>query len=242
MTRFQAGYSLIEVMVATAIFGVVMTAAYSNLIVQMRTYATQRLLTETEQAARVAMRTMTDQIEMAGFGVPVATTPATATRIVTATPTEFSFWTKVNATHTYLTVAVAAGATSMPVAATTGLVVGQKVYVSDLNRWYVGTVQSIGETTATLTPGLTFAFSAGSLLTPVEQVTFKLVGTQLQRNGKPFIDNVKALTFAYDAATLSAIRQIAVTLSVQTRAIDAATQTRLVESLAVKSVPPNLAL
>jgi len=238
----QSGYSLVELMVATVVLSVVMAAAYGNLISQMRTYATERLLTETEDDARVAMRILTDQIEMAGFGVPIAATPSSATRIVTAAPTELSFWTKVTAAHTYLAAAAAVGATSIVVASATGLAKGQKIYVSDVNRWYLGTIQSISGSTVALNPTLTYAVGAGSLVTPVEQVTFKLVGTELQRNGKRFIKNVTGLTFAYDAVTPTAIRQITVTLSVQTRGVSATTRKRIHESLSVKAVPPNLAL
>jgi prepilin-type N-terminal cleavage/methylation domain-containing protein len=242
MTRGDRGYSLIEVMVTTVILSLVMAAAYSNLASQMRTHATQRMLTETMHDARTAVQIMADQIEMAGFGVPSATTPSAAPRLVTATATELSFWTKVNATHTYLSAAAAAGATSVTVVSATGLAGGASIYVSDPNRWYFGTVQSITGTTVRVTPALTYAFSAGALLTPVEHVTFTRVGNDLQRNGRRFVGNVIGLSFAYDSATLSAIRQITVTVSLQTRGNDPRTHRPISESLVARVVPANLAL
>jgi prepilin-type N-terminal cleavage/methylation domain-containing protein len=236
-----AGYSLIEVMVAATVLSLVMAAAYSNLADQMRTHATQRMLTETMHDARTALQVMADQIEMAGFGVPTATTPSAAARLVTATPAELSFWTKVTAAHSYLTTAAAAGTTSLDVVSATGISNGAAIYVSDADRWYFGAVQSVNGATVRVTPALTYAFGAGSLVTPVERVTFTRVGDELRRNSRRFIDNVTGLSFAYDSATLSAIRQITVTLTVETRGIDPRTHRVIAETLVARVVPRNLA-
>ena len=52
--RSQAGVSIVELMVATALLSIVMAAAYSNLIAQIRTHATQQLTTESMHDARTA--------------------------------------------------------------------------------------------------------------------------------------------------------------------------------------------
>jgi hypothetical protein len=185
---------------------------------------------------------MAEQVAMAGFGVPTATTPSAAAKLITATPAQLSFWTKVNATHTYLTAAAATNATSVAVLSAAGLKAGSSIYVTDNTDWYLGTVQSVTGTTLNISPPLTYNFAAGSQMTPVERVTFQLVGSNLQRNGKNFIGNVTGLNFAYDSATLSAIRRITITLSGQTRAVDASTRKKLSFSVTTQVAPANLSL
>ena len=238
--RAEAGFSIVELLVSTALLGLVMAAAYSNLIAQIRTHATQQLTTESMNDARMAMRIMSEQIEMAGFGVPLGTTPSAAPRLVTATPAKLAFWTKVTATHTYLTAAAAAGTSTINVVSTAGLKAGMSVYVSDTTRWYFGSIRTVSGNSLVLSSTLTYAFAAGSPVTPVEQVTFERVGDDLVRNGKSFIGNVTALSFTYDSTTLSAVRQITISLSVETRAIDLATRGRLPFSLTTRVAPPNL--
>jgi len=238
--RARAGLSMVELLVATALLGLVMAAAYSNLISQIRTHATQRLVTESMTDVRTAMRIMSEQIEMAGFGVPLATTPSSAARLVTATPTKLTFWTKVTATHTYLSAAAAAGTSTITVASATDFKAGMSIYVCDSTRWYFGSIRTVTGNSLLLSSTLTYAFAAGSPVTPVEQVTFERVGTDLKRNGKRFIGNVTALSFTYDSATLTAIRQITIALSVETRANDIATGRRLPFTLTTRVAPPNL--
>ncbi len=239
--RSVRGTSLLDVMVTTLLLSVVMAAAYSNLATQMRSHVAQTMTTETMNDVRMALRVMAEQVAMAGFGVPSATTPSAAAKLATATATQLSFWTKVSATHTYLTAVAAKNATSVTVTAVSGLRTGDSVYITDDSVWYFGTVQSAAGTTVTLSPPLTYNFAAGSQLTPVEQVSFQLAGTELQRNGKHFIGNVTGLTLAYDSTTLGAIRQITITLSGQTRAADPATGKRLAVSVTTRVTPANLA-
>lgn len=236
----QAGVSIVELMVATVLLSLIMAAAYSNLIAQVRTHATQQLTTESMHDARTAIRIMSDQIEMAGFGVPAATTPSAAARLVTATATKLTFWTKVTATHTYLAAAASAGTSTITVASATGLKAGMSLYVCDSSRWYFGSIRTVTGSSVSLASTLTYNFAAGAPVTPVEQVTFELVGTDLVRNGRRFIGNVTGLTLAYDSTTLADIRQITISLSVQTRAKDLLTRKRLPFTLTTRVAPPNL--
>lgn len=236
----RAGLSMVELLVATALLSLVMAAAYSNLIAQIRTHATQQLVTESMNDVRTAMRIMSEQIGMAGFGVPLATTPSAAARLVTAAPAKLTFWTKVPVTHTYLSAAAAAGTSTIGVVSAAGLKAGMSVYISDSTRWYFGSIRTVSGNTVLLSSTLAYSFAAGSPVTPVEQVTFELVGRDLMRNGKRFITNVTGLSFTYDSTTLSAIRQINISLSVETRANDLATRKRLPFTLTTRVAPPNL--
>jgi prepilin-type N-terminal cleavage/methylation domain-containing protein len=236
------GNSLMEVLVAILLLSLLMAAGYTSLFSQFRAYASQSMVSESLSDERTALRVMADQIWMAGYGVPTASTPSKAAELITATPTQLSFWSKSNAVHTYLTANALKNATSVTVLSNTGLKVGTSVYITDTTNWYFGTVQSVTGTSATVTPALTYAFLAGSQLTPVEQVTFTLVGNQLQRNGHRFIGNVTGLAFTYDSATLSAIRVITVQLTVQTRAAKPGTGTRVATTMTTRIAPPNLGL
>jgi hypothetical protein len=242
LERSNRGTSLVDVLVATTLLSLVMAAGYSNLATQMRMHAAQTMTTETMTDARNALQVMADQIGMAGFGVPTASTPSAAPELVTATSTQLSFWTKVNSTHTYLTAAALTNASSITVMSSTGLSAGMSIYVTDALVWYLGTVQGVSGNTLTISPVLTYNFVAGSTVTPVEQVTFQLVGDELRRNGKRFIDNVTGLTFSYDSATLSAIREITISLSAHTRAADASTGSTIPVTVTTRVTPPNLAL
>jgi Tfp pilus assembly protein PilW len=240
--RSTRGTSMIDLMVATVLLSLIMAAGYSSLAVQLRTQATQALTAATMNDLRTGLRVMKEQVAMAGFGVPTATTPSAAPKLITADPAQFSFWTKVNATHTYLTAAAATNATSLTVLSAAGLEAGTSIYVTDNTDWYSGTVQSVAGTTVAISPPLTYDFAAASQVTPVESVTFQLVGSALQRNGKDFIGNVTDLKFTYDADTLSAIRRITITLSGQTRAVDASTGKKISVSVTTKVAPTNLSL
>lgn len=236
------GTSMVDVIVAVALLSILMAASYGSLAMQLRTFGTQAMMSQSMNEARVAFQVMTDQVAMAGFGVPSATVPAATTKLVTATTTQLSFWTRVDAGHTYLSVAAPANASAVTVVSAAGLAAGTSVYITDTNRWYFGSVQQVSGTTVRLTPRLTYDFSAGSPLIPVERVTFEVLGNELRRNGHRFIDHVTDLTFAYDSATLSAIRRITMQLTVQTPAVDPATRQRQSVALTTQVTPPNLGL
>jgi type II secretory pathway pseudopilin PulG len=218
-----AGSSLIEMLVVLLLLGVILAVVHGSVIAQMRAYATQTVVAEGQFAARQALRVLSDQIAMAGFGIPIADKPSSVSALVTAAPTKLSFWTNVRAEHTFLTASALRDATTVTVLSTAALPPGTSVYISDSTNWYLGTVQKSGGTSVVLSPGLTYNLSAGSLVTPVEQVTFALQGDTLLRNGRAFIRNVRALAFTYDAEKLAAIRTITVRLTVETRSTDVST-------------------
>src|SRR5262249_42925230 len=144
--------------------------------------------------------------------------------------------------HTYLSAIALRNATTLSVLSAQGLTAGTAVYISDSSDWYSGTVQRTDGTTIVLSPALTYNFGAGSLVIPVEQVTFELIGTSLMRNGHTFIPNVSSLQFTYDSATLNAIRSIGIRLGVNTRSVDPNTSRPISVTVSTQVAPPNLAL
>lgn len=236
-----AGASLIEVLVAMTISSLCLAAVYGSLIVQARRHAAQAGMAETLHASRLAFETLTKQITNAGFGIPQPTSPSAAASIVAATPTRFTFWTNTGTHHSYLRTAVAAGGRTVSVVSADGIENGNSVYIADDNRWAVGTVQSVSGTSLQLAAGLASGFAAGSLVLPVEQVTFSLADGVLERNGHPLIRNVTDLRFTYDSTTLAAIRVITVGLTVKGRVPDVGGTHRSI-TLGARIAPPNLAL
>lgn len=236
------GATLVELMIALVLLGLIIAVAHGSVTAQMQAYSTQSMVAETQFAARSALKVLADQVAMAGFGVPIPTTPSDATSIVTAESSRLSFWTNIRSEHTFLSATAIRGATSVTVLSGTGLTAGTSVYISDASDWYLGTVQKAGETTIVLSPALTYNFAAGSLVTPVEQVTFELKGTTLMRNGRAFIPNVSTLQFTYDAEKLAAIRSIGIRLGLNTRAVAADTKRILSVTVATQVAPANLAL
>ena len=238
------GSSVIELMVTMVLLSLLMGAAYSSVIAQMRSHATQTLVSETMLAARSALSVLADQVELAGFGVPTANLPSTAPSLIRAEASRLSFWTNVTTTHTYLTAKARKNASLIKVVSAAGLATGSRVYITDTVDWYRGTVSSVDglSNTVHVTPALSYDFGEGSFVTPIEQVTFELVGNALQRNGRLFIPNVSQLRFTYDATDLRAIRVISIALDVQTRAADVNRGKKITVSVATEVAPPNLAL
>lgn len=245
--RAEHGQSLLETIMAMALLSIIMAAAYSSLITQMQTSAAQLQVSAAINNLCLAQRLIAEEIWIAGFGVPpnTATAPsAPPADIVTATANKFEFRTKLSTGHTYLTADAPVGATSLSVMSATNLPNGVTIYLTDTKEWYSGRVGTVSGNSVSISPALTMGFPMGSLVTPMDQVSFQAVNGQLQRNtpttSHPIINNVTALNFAYDSSTLTAIRKIDVDLSVQTEKPLATTHQRATFSLKASVTPPDL--
>ncbi len=67
----QRGLTLIELVVAMAVAGILMAAGYGIFLLQQKSYAVQDKVSETQQNARVAMNILARDLRMAGHGVPL---------------------------------------------------------------------------------------------------------------------------------------------------------------------------
>lgn len=72
--RSQRGFSLTELLITMALFGLIMTAMFSLYLNMQRTTYNQEDIVDTQQSLRVAMDAMARDIRMAGFIVPAGTT------------------------------------------------------------------------------------------------------------------------------------------------------------------------
>lgn len=241
-TTSACGTSLVEMLIATALLGILMAAAYGSLISQMRTHATQTMVSETMLAARSALAVLTAQIDAAGLGVPHATQPSTAAALITTEPQRLTFWADVPARHTYLATSAAKASTQLAVQSSAGLVAGSTIYIATSDNWQFATVVTVANNTLTIDTPLAYGFAAGSPIMPVERVTFELVKGALVRNGHAVIEHVRDLTFTYDAVKLDAIRVIGIRLTVETRSIDPRTGAPLPITVQTAVTPVNLSL
>jgi len=70
----EPGFTLIEIMIALAIAGILLVSIYNLYISQSRTYTVQEQVSDMQQNARIAMDIVSRHIRMAGFGQPSWTT------------------------------------------------------------------------------------------------------------------------------------------------------------------------
>jgi len=70
----QRGVSLLEILVALAITGVVTLAVFKTYITQHRHYLVQEDITDIQQNARAAIDEITKHVRMAGYGLPMTLT------------------------------------------------------------------------------------------------------------------------------------------------------------------------
>jgi len=242
VARRNTGISLIEVLVAISLLGLIMGAAYTGLISQVRAYAAQTMMAETMHTARTTLDILAEQIAMAGFGVPIAIAPSVAPVLLTIEPQRLSFWANASGARTYLGALAAKGDRSVSVLSTQEMTEGTSVYITDMTDWYFGEIAKADGTTLQITPKLSYNFTAGALVTPVQQITFELADGQLLRNGHVFVPDVQDLRFTYDADVSDQVTMIGIRLTLRTRAVDAGSGERLSVTVSTQVAPPNLTL
>jgi hypothetical protein len=187
------------------------------------------------------MNVLAAQITNAGFGVPTTSNPSSAASIIAAQPTRFSYWSSPATTHTYLAEPAVPGSRTVVVLSGSGIAPGTGLYIASASRWFLGTVQSVRSAVVQLDREFTHTFAAGSLVVPIEQVTFDLADGALRRNGRVLVPNVTNLTFTYDSAMPEQIRVITISLTMQVRGIDLGGVRRAL-TFGARVAPPNLAL
>lgn len=85
--RDESGLTLVEMLIAVAISGILVTAIYTAYVIQQKSYVVQEQVVDTQQNLRAAMIRMLDEIRQAGCD-PTGKADA---RILTATATRFRF-------------------------------------------------------------------------------------------------------------------------------------------------------
>jgi prepilin-type N-terminal cleavage/methylation domain-containing protein len=233
--RQNKGITLIELLVALAITGILLGAVYRTFIGQQKTYTSQEQVVDTQQNVRAGINRMMREIRMAGFG-------ASMVLPVTIGGQTFGPVNRDKPVAGALTIVSAMGSTTL-----TAIPDTNKITVSSLtdsqgnllfdtgNRKYVSiggvesyTITSIVGTTLTLGGNLTYNHAVGTPVFGIRAISYQkgtvdgkptlLRDENTGAGGQALADNIETLQFGYlDAngnptANMPDVRIVQVTL------------------------------
>jgi prepilin-type N-terminal cleavage/methylation domain-containing protein len=234
--RSSPGFTLLESLIASAIFSVVFIGLYTAFETSQRTYAAGVTQTDAQQNARVALEIMAQDLRLAGYGYP---TP-TLNKLTNAAPTTLTFWADVTNASTVLSAAVNAGATTFSVANAARISQGDIVYLINGAQQQALTVAAVNTGANTITvnnPGPTGAYPQGSQVGRPRAIGYSWnagncnTGTICKNDGggwQPFVGGVTGFALLYFdaadvdvatlpgglAANLANIRRISISVTV----------------------------
>jgi prepilin-type N-terminal cleavage/methylation domain-containing protein len=133
--RNARGFTLTELLITMAILGLVMAAVLGVQLTSSTMFLRGENQAEAQQAARAAML-MEEDLRMVGYGCPDlgCPTPPPAgaqEKFTAASVNSITFWADTLNVSTQLSAAVAAGATILPVVNASGIIVGDRIYLSN---------------------------------------------------------------------------------------------------------------
>jgi prepilin-type N-terminal cleavage/methylation domain-containing protein len=229
--RQNKGITLIELLVALAITGILLAGVYRTFIGQQKTYTSQEQVVDMQQNVRAGINRMMREIRMAGFG-------ASMVLPVTIGGQPFGPVNRDTPVAGALTIVSAMGSTTL-----TGIPATNQITVNSLtdsqgnllfdmgNRKYVSiggvesyTITSIVGTTLTLSGNLTYNHPVNTPVFGIRAISYQVAGGTLLRDentgagGQALADNIEALQFGYlDAngnptANMPDVRIVQVTL------------------------------
>ncbi|MFQ5533130.1 MAG: PilW family protein, partial [Candidatus Methylomirabilales bacterium] len=224
------GLTLVEILIATGIFLVLLFGIYSIFESSRTTHAAGDARVDVQQNARLAMEITATDLRLAGYGFPPG-----AGAITAATPTSISFWADLTNGSTILTSDVSPGDATLTVEDTGGIKVGDIIYLINGAQSEQLTVSVVGPGTNTVavTSGAVAAYPAGAQVTRPKLIAYSLNGGSVQKDDgegggvQPLADNVQTLQFRYFdesdveipagslAANLANIRRIRILVTVQ---------------------------
>lgn len=243
---YQRGFTLVELLTALAILGVVMAGILNVYITSDRIGRTGVNKAEAQQDAREAML-IDERLRLVGYGVPPPPTLA-ATIITAATPTAITFWGDLQNASTFLlatTAILTIGSTpTLSVNSAAGITAGNTIYlinggqVATLTVTGVSLAQGANTITGTVLAGsVAVAYPGGTVVGRPRLVTYSWDGvTTLSMNAgdgtglQPLSTGVQSLLLNYFdtsdaaivpaalAANLGNIRRIQITVTAQSTA------------------------
>ncbi|MCP2500837.1 MAG: PilW family protein [Deltaproteobacteria bacterium] len=220
-----AGFSLIEVLAAIAILGIAMTAVFSTFLFQQKSYTTQVRVAEMQQNLRDAMEMVSRDIRMCTYGIPfnvnIVDNEITSRFLKpvnsASAPDEITVLYRYDGDAAYPSdnVNLAAGATTVTLASTDGIVAGDRILVYNATNADLRKVTAVTASPATLTfqGGLVTDYSAGGTLARVrysryfvDRTTDPAHPTLMldRRNGQPpqpLADDIEDLQLQYSMDT-----------------------------------------
>jgi len=176
--RSQAGFSLTELLVTLAVLGLIMGAVFTVQLAGNSAFTAGSDLAESQQTARTAML-IDEDLRLVGYGY-LLSTPA----IVAASATSVSFWADLVNASTFLTADLAAGGTTLTVATSAGLSVGDTIYLVNGKTEATLTINAVPDTTSVRTAaGVGADFPRGAMVGRARRITYTWVVGILTRDG-----------------------------------------------------------
>jgi prepilin-type N-terminal cleavage/methylation domain-containing protein len=170
----QAGHTLLEVLIALLIMGIVTTAIFQTYVVQHNNYTTQEEITNVQQNARAAIQELGKHARMAGFALPLGVAPI---RPANANPDSLTVTYKVGTCDASLSVTMASAGANLQMGSSISCFrTGQYVYIvhpdSGGGEWFQ--INSIDTVARIIDPAvaLSKAYALGTVVVPLQQVTF----------------------------------------------------------------------
>jgi prepilin-type N-terminal cleavage/methylation domain-containing protein len=209
--RDQAGFTVIELMIALALTGIVTTQLLLLWTAQHRNYMQQERVVETQQDMRIVTDVLIDDLRMAGFMVPqelaagsVDGGTANPDVLCMSDPEGFVESTFDTATERFeaatVNTTVTGGVASVPLLTTTmdidgdgndDFAAGGGILISDGAGVHCGDIVSVSAGTVTFSPATPSTLSLSPLSTfAVPALVYQLTGTTLTRNGTVISDQV----------------------------------------------------
>jgi prepilin-type N-terminal cleavage/methylation domain-containing protein len=216
MTRYTKaeGYTLVELLIVTAIVGMVAAGIVGVYQVSQGIYTRATALEDAQLGARAGLDRMASELRLIGAywsgatGAGPAITAATATTITFMADVNGD--TVVNNAETTVAAGTTASGTTVQVSGTADAfnvyqspALNDYVYIANGGRREVKQISALAGTTLTLAlPPLTTTYPAGSLVRSVEIVTYNFAANSLTRSvggsgNDTIIDNVTGLTLTY---------------------------------------------
>ncbi len=192
-SKAEAGFTLPEVLVVTAILGIVMSAVVGTYQVTQKSVLYASAGEDAQLTARVVLEWLTADLRLMNAGRPTASgaiTAASATSITFLGDVANATLDPTTGNDATLTCVAAAGATQVVAGSTCPAAAGT-IQVSSLTGFSVNRLFSIADgpiaetqaitavtgTTVTLGAGLVYAYSAGSIVRSVETVAYTYAAT-----------------------------------------------------------------
>jgi type IV pilus assembly protein PilW len=220
-----AGFSLIEVMAAIVILGIAMTAVFSTFLFQQQSYTTQVRVAEMQQNLRDAVETISRDIRMCTYGIPINNVNFVDNEITsrylkpvnsTSGPDEIYVLYRYDGDAAYpsFNVNLALGGSTVTLTSTAGFAAGDRILVYNATNADLSRVTAVpSSTTLTLQGGVAADYSAGATLARVRYARYFVDRTTNpanptlmldKRNGQPpqpLADDIEDLQFQYSMDT-----------------------------------------
>ena len=225
----DSGYTLVELLIVTAIVGMVAAGIVGVYQVSQGIYTRATGLEDAQSGARAGLDRMASELRLIGSYWFGAATSAQGNAIIAATPTSITFMANVDNVDA---LSVINGAEATPSSTATGTSVplslsaadtadAFRIYVAnpETNNDYIYIANGGGRevrritgiddgNTLTLTPALSSSYPVGSIVRDVKRITYardtvanRLTRTQGGSGADPVVDNVTGLTFTYYGTT-----------------------------------------